>query len=87
MAVLHVSLLKMDSLKIPGDREMKGTLTPVPRMALGVLTLVLTLAGNPNFVLSFYLLCSISQQMQKSDFGLSRLAHYRNTEQTWSLPS
>lgn len=61
---------------------MKGTVTPVPRMALKVLTPVLTLAGNLDFLLLPYLLCSISQQMQKSDFGLPRLAYYRNTEQT-----
>lgn len=75
---------KLTLVKIPGDRneEMKGTLTPVPHMALEVLTLVLTLAGYPNFLLPPYILCSISQQMQKSDFGLSRLAPCRNTEQT-----
>lgn len=51
-------------------------------MALEVLTPVLTLAGNPDFLFPPYLLCIISQQMQKSYFGLSRLVYYRNTEQT-----
>lgn len=88
MAVPHESashsIFKWTLLKIPGDRnrEMKGTLTPVPHMALEVLTPVLTLAGNPDFLFPPYLLCIISQQMQKSYFGLSRLVYYRNTEQT-----
>lgn len=83
MAMPHV---KNGLLKFPGDRNREmdeGHRDTCATCGSGSADTSSDTCWKPRFFSSPpYLLCGISQQVQKSDFGLSRLAQHRNTEQT-----